>query len=309
MNNKLVVMLLSAIIASGLMYPYPVFAHNFGGDENASWLAKVAEIRTEINLVAKHVGNTIVNSYYSNVLGMYWNANDTLKMGGTNTLLQTAIPSTINATLSDAQAGNQAAVSDDVLKLDTYLNESIPAMVDKNSLDNSTVHALAIVFVLQEALEKYGNALHSKINLNDMSQMNMSRGSMSDMSGGMSSMPSTVADQNAYENSIGLATTAQSMFDDLAANNTDKSDSNTKISSAFTQLVQDLNNKADANTVMMDIHVKLHPFLISAYKIQEVADANTGVLAVPEFPLPELLIVVSIAGLVVATRFRPVFGF
>ncbi len=139
--------------------------------------------------------------------------------------------------------------------------------------------------------------------------MNMSRGSMSDMSGGMSSMPSTVADQNAYENSIGLATTAQSMFDDLAANNTDKSDSNIKISSAFTQLVQDLNNKADANTVMMDIHVKLHPFLISAYKIQEVADANTGVLAVPEFPLPELLIVVSIAGLVVATRFRPVFGF
>lgn len=299
-------MLLSAIIASGLIYTHPAFAHNFGGDESASWLAKMAEIRTETSIVAKHVGDKDAIDYYSDALGEYWNANDTREMGEKNTLLATEIPSTINATLDDAQkTGNESVVNDDISKLNGYLDESIPVRVDKDKLDNSTVQALAVVFVLKEALEKYGDAVNSTVDLNDMSQMNMSG-----MSSGMS-MSSTIVDQNAYENSIGLATSAQSMFSDLTAKNADKSAANTKISTAFTKLLQDLNGKADANTVMTDVHMNIHPALISAYNIQEASQSDTGYStpAVPEFPLPAILIVVSIAGVVVATRFRPRLGF
>jgi hypothetical protein len=307
-NNKLIAMLLSAIIASGLIYTHPAFAHNFGGDESASWLAKMAEIRTEVGMVAKHVGDKDAIDYYSDALGEYWNVNDTREMGERNTLLQTEIPATINATLADAQtAGNQNAVNDDVTKLNGYLDESIPVRVDASKLSNSTVQALAVVFVLKESLEKYGDALNTTTDLNDMSAMNMSGDKMSS---GMS-MSSTIVDQNAYENSIGLATAAQSMFNDLAAKNTDKYDANTKISAAFTKLIQDLNNKADVNTIMTDVHVHLHPVLITAYNIQESSETDTGytVPAVPEFPLPALLTIVSIAGVVVATRFRPRLGF
>jgi len=124
-------------------------------------------------------------------------------------------------------------------------------------------------------------------------------------------MSSTVVDQNAYENSIGLATSAQNMFSDLTAKNVDKSDANTKISTAFTKLLQDLNGKANVNTIMTDVHVNLHPVLISAYNVQEAPETDTGynTPAVPEFPLPALLIVISIAGVVAATRFRPRLGF
>src|SRR6185437_6651088 len=304
-------MLLSAIIASGLIYTHPAFAHNFGGDESASWLAKMAEIRTEASLVAKHVGDKDAIDYYYDALGEYWNANDTREMGERNTLLATEIPSTINATLDDAQqTGNQNAVNDDISKLNGYLDESIPVRVDKDKLNNSTVQALAIVFVLKEALEKYGDAINSTVDLNDMSQMNMSSGTMSGMSDNMA-MSSTVVDQNAYENSIGLATSAQNMFSDLTAKNVDKSDANTKISTAFTKLLQDLNGKANVNTIMTDVHVNLHPVLISAYNVQEAPETDTGynTPAVPEFPLPALLIVISIAGVVAATRFRPRLGF
>lgn len=305
-------MLLSAIIASGLIYTHPAFAHNFGGDESASWLAKMAEIRTEVSIVAKHVGDKGAIDYYSDALGEYWNANDTREMGERNTLLATEIPSTINATLEDAQkAGNQNAVNDDVTKLNGYLDESIPVRVDKDKLNNSTVQALAVIFIQKEALEKYGDAINSTVSLNDMSQMNMSSGNMSGMSSG-ASMPSTIVDQNKYENSIGLATAAQNMFNDLAAKNPNKSDANTKISAAFTKLLQDINGKADGNTIMTDVHVNLHPILISAYNVQGADGANTGYTvppAVPEFPLPAILIVVSIAGVVVATRFRPRLGF
>jgi len=310
-NNKLIAMLLSAIIASGLIYTHPAFAHNFGGDESASWLAKMAEIRTEASLVAKHVGDKDAIDYYSDALGEYWNANDTREMGERNTLLATEIPSTINATLDDAQqTGNQNTVNDDISKLNGYLDESIPVRVDKDKLNNSTVQALAIVFVLKEALEKYGDAINSTVDLNDMSQMNMSSGTMPGMSDNMA-MSSTVVDQNAYENSIGLATSAQNMFSDLTAKNVDKSDANTKISTAFTKLLQDLNGKANVNTIMTDVHVNLHPVLISAYNVQEAPETDTGynTPAVPEFPLPALLIVISIAGVVAATRFRPRLGF
>jgi hypothetical protein len=315
MNSKLIAILLAGIIASGLIYTHPAFAHNFGGDESATWIAKIAEIKTEASIVAKHIGDKDAIDYYSDALGEYWNANDTKEMGERNTLLAKEIPSAINATLDDAgKAGNQNMVNDDVSKLNGYLDESIPVRVDKDKLNNSTIQALAVTFVLKEALEKYGDAVNSTTNLNDMSQMKMGdnmSGGNNGMSMGSTTMTSTVVDKNAYENSLSLATTAQSMFNDVSAKNTDKSDANAKVSAAFTKLLQDLNGKADVNTIMMDVHTNLHPVLIDAYKLEVNAQAgihNPG-SAVPEFPLPALLIVVSIAGVITATRFKSRIGF
>ena len=302
MNKKFAALLLVGVIASGLIYTHPAYAHNFGGDESASWLAKVSEIKTEVANVAKHAGQKDTINYYADALGEYWNSNDTKEMGERNTLLAQEIPATINATLDDARNGNQSMVNDDVTKLGGYLDESVQVRVDKDKLSNSTVQALAVTFVIKEALEKYGNALNSTVDLNDMSQMgsmsgNMSGGSMSNMA------PSTIVDANAYENSVSLATSAQQMFNDMASKNPSISD-NSKISNGFAKLVQDLNGKADVNTIMNDVHVGIHPTLIAAYNIQTTPEP-----AVPEFPLPAILIVVSIAGVVAATRFKSQLGF
>lgn len=300
MNKKFTALLLVGVIGSGLIYTHPAFAHNFGGDESASWLAKVAEIKTEVANVAKHIGQKDTIDYYTDALGEYWSANDTREMGERNTLLQQEIPSTINATLDDATAGNQSMVNDDVTKLGGYLDESVQVRVDKDKLSNSTVQALAVTFVIKEALEKYGDALNSTVDLNDMSQMKMSNDNMSNMA------PSTIVNANAYENSVSLATTAQQMFSDVASQNPNVS-SNSKISDGFAKLVQDLNNKADVNTIMMDVHVGIHPTLIESYNIQG-EDAH-GTPSVPEFPMPALLIIVAIAGAVMTTRFKSHLGF
>jgi len=305
-NNRLIAILLAGIIASGMIYTHPAFAHNFGGDESATWLAKVAEIKTEASIVAKHVGDSTAIDYYSDALGEYWNSNDTKEMGERNTLLAQEIPSTINQTLADARTpGNQNAVNGDIATLSGYLDESVPVRVDKDKLNNSTVQALSVTFVLKEALEKYGDAINSTVNLNDMSQMNMN------MSGSSMMMTSTIVDQNKYENSIGLASAAQIMFNNVAVKNPDKSDANTKVSAAFTKLLQDLNGKADGNTIMIDVHTNLHPVLIDAYQIspQSTAGIHNPGSAVPEFPLPALLIVISIAGVIAATRLKSRIGF
>ena len=286
MNKRAVAILLVGMISSGMIYFHPVYAHNFGGDESASFFAKVAEIKTEINFISKHVSDSNAIDYYSDALGEYWNANDTREMGERNALLQKEIPATINSTISDARSGNQAAVSTDVSQLNGYLDEAIPVRIDKDKLNNSTVHALAVTFVLKEVLEKYGDAINSTVNLNDISKINMG--------GNVQQMSVPIVDQLKYENSVGLATAAQQMFNDLVVKYPDKSTSNDKISVAFTKLLQDLNNKADRNTVMTDVHIKIHPDLVSAYNIQTV----------PEFPMPALLIIISIVAMITITRFR-----
>jgi hypothetical protein len=300
-NNRLIAILLAGIIASGMIYTHPAFAHNFGGDESATWIAKITEIKTETSMVAKNVGNKDAIGYYSDTLGEYWNANDTKEMGEKNARLQKEIPSTINAILDDAgKSGNENMVNDDVSKLNGYLDESLQVRVDKDKLNNSTIQALAVTMVLKEALEKYGNAVNATTDLNDMSQMKMDN-----MSSGMT-MTSTVVNQNAYENSIGLATSSQNLFNDIAAKNSDKSDANGKISAAFTKLLKDLSGKADVNTIMMDVHTNLHPVIIDAYKISLSSESgiHTPAPAIPEFPLPALLIVISIAGVITATRLK-----
>jgi hypothetical protein len=312
MNSKLIAILLAGIIASGMIYTHPAFAHNFGGDESATWLAKVTEIKTEASIVAKHVGEKDAIDYYSDALGEYWNANDTKEMGERNTLLAQEIPTTITKTLDDAaQSGMQSLVNDDITKLSGYLDESIPVRVDKDKLNNSTVQALAVTFVLKEALEKYGDAVNSTVDLNDMSQMKMDNMSSGSMSSGSMQMTSTVVDQNKYENSIGLASAAQIMFNNMAATNSDKSDANSKVSAGFTKLLQDLNGKADVNTIMMDVHTGIHPPLIDAYKISTASQSgiHNPESAVPEFPLPALLIIISIAGVIAATRLKSRIGF
>jgi hypothetical protein len=294
-NKKLVALLLAGIISSGLIYTHPAYAHNFGGDESASFLAKVAEIKTEIDFIAKHVSDSKAIDYYSDALSEYWNANDTKEMGERNTLLQKEIPATINSTINDARAGNQATVNTDVSQLSGYLDEAIPVRIDKDKLNNSTVQELAVTFVLKEALEKYGDAINSTVNLNDMSQINMG----SSMSGSNMQTSVPVVDQLKYENSIGLASAAQQMFNDLAAKNPDQSTYNIKASAAFTKLLQDMNNKADGNTVMIDVHMKIHPALISAFNLPIQNQSP-----VPEFPIPVLLIIISIVGVIAITRFR-----
>src|SRR5256712_13957697 len=214
-------------------------------------------------------------------------------MGERNTLLQKEIPATINATIGDARSGNQAAVNADVSQLNGYLDEAVPVRIDKDKLSNSTVQALAVTFVLKEALEKYGDAINSTVDLNDLSQMNINGSVVSGSTDSTQQMAVTIVDQHKYENSIGLATAAQQMFNDLAAKNPDKSTFNAKISAGLAKMIEELNNKVEENMIMPDAHVELHRAIVSGLNIQQEAD----------FPMPALVMIISIVGVIGMSSF------
>lgn len=295
MNSKITALSLAVVITIGLIHAHPAYAHNFGGDESASFLAKIPEIKTEMSQMAKNMENKDAVNYYANAVNEYWNANDTREMNERNALLAKEIPSTINATIAAAQAADSAMVNANIQTLNGYLDEAISVRIDPDKLNNSTVQALAVTYVLKESLEKYGDSINSTVDLNDMSMMKMNNMSSSSMSGGNMQMSVPIVDQNKYENAIALASAAQNMWGDLATKNQDKSTYNDKISTAFTKLLQDMNSKADGNTIMVDVHMQIHPNLMNGYDLQ---------LAVPEFPLPALLVTISILGVIMMTKFR-----
>ena len=298
MNTKVVALLLAGIISSGLIYSHPAYAHNFGGDESAGFLAKVQEIKTELEQISMNLSNPSAIDYYVDATGEYWNANDTKEMGERNQLLAKEIPDTLDAIFMAAKMSNPNAddVNAKITQLNGYLDEAVPVRIDKDKLNNSTVNALAVTNVLKEVLEKYGDAINSTQDLNDISEMKDMSGmqsSGSSMSGMESSMAATVVDENAYGNAKALAATATNMFNDLMKKYPNVTE-NSKISDAFTELNQQLDNKAAGNDVMITVHTKIHPNLITGYNIQ----------VVPEFPMPALLVIISIIGMIAITRFR-----
>ena len=294
MNNKVIALLLAGIISSGLIYSHPAYAHNFGGDESAGFLAKVQEIKTELNQISKNLSNHDAVAYYIVATGEYWNSTyDTQQMAERNTLLAQEIPSTLNTIYAAANATSPDAstVNTNIQKLNGYLDEAVPVRVDKDKLNNATINALAVTFLLKELLEKYGDAINSTVSLNDISQLNTS--------GIQSSTSVPIVDENKYENAKALATTAQNMFNDLQTKYPSVAQ-NSKVASEFAKLLQDLNNKADGNTIMVDVHMSIHSSLVDGYKLLPEV--------VPEFPLPLLLIVIVFSGIIFVTKIKTKIG-
>lgn len=76
----------------------------------------------------------------------------------------------------------------------------------------------------------------------------------------------------------------------------------TKADDNLGKLIDAINNKADPQTIMTIVHMNIHPALISAFNLPQMV-MNTGSKAVPEFPMPALVLI-SIIGVVAITRFR-----
>src|SRR5262249_38051344 len=118
-----------ASIALGMVFSSKAaYAHNFGGDESASFLAKVREIPVETHAIQDDLGNQDLLAWHFDKIGEYWNANDTKEMNERNQLLAKNIPGTIDKIIAEANktSPDKAVVSKLVSDLDGYLGEAVP---------------------------------------------------------------------------------------------------------------------------------------------------------------------------------------
>jgi hypothetical protein len=319
---------LMVIMFSGILVIHPAFAHNFVQNSDASLIAKVQEFKVESKLIADNISNNTLAQWHISKSQEYWGSNEIGVLSQTNSSLATQLSTSIDDLYSMAgqQNADPATANQKADAIGQLLDQAESEEVSSSSQNNATIQALATVGVINEVLKDYGTAVGSKIDLTNMNNMNMSDMSMSSsgnnmqgmsgmsssgnnmqgMSGmsssgnnmqGMSGMSSTpIVNMAAYQSAQALTSTAQTMFNSLqsiAPSST--SPYLDKVATALNTLKQKIDSQGSGMDVMMVVHMQIHPNLISAFNIA----------AVPEFPMPILLVVISFVGIIAMSRVIP----
>ena len=300
MGKKIALSLL-AVILTGLL-AHPAFAHNFVQNSNSDLIAKIQEFKTESNLVADNISNSTLAQWHVSKSQEYFGSNEISGLAQSNSTLASNISTAIDDLYSQPGQPNvdPAVAAQKASALNQMLDQAESAEINVSDQNNSTIQSLAIIGVLNEALKDYGDAIGSTVDLTNMSNMNM--GSMSGMQSGnnmqgMTGKSSTaIVNVAAYQSAQALTDTAQTMFNNLESIAPSSSSPYLdKIGNALMDLKQAINSKESGNNVMMIVHMQIHPNFISGFNLQ----------IIPEFPMPILLVLISLIGMVVMSRVFP----
>lgn len=284
--------LIAMFLVSSILF-HTVYGISFNDYESAAFLAKIPEVKIEINLIATHAGNKDAIDYYTHVLNQYWTVNDTKALKERNPELADLISSTINDTIVNAQAGNADKASSDYFDIAGHMEQAGEVRVDPLKSSNSTVQALSIAYVLKESLVRYSDAVNSPIDLNYLSSI--STGNMDDTYR-LTSGTQKIVNEYAYENSKALAHEALQMFGQFITHTSEtKQIYNDKIGNAMTKYISDLNSATDLHTLMIDIKMDIYSNFVAGYGL--------ALQSIPEFPFPPLMVTAMICIVITISRF------
>ena len=249
------------------------YAHTFGGNESAAFLAKVQELKVEAHLIQSDLSNQTLVAWHSDKIGEFWNTNDTKEMTERNQRLGTDIPALISNITTAANSTNPDAikVGQLITSLDTDLAEATSVRIEKTELENATVNALAVVAILDETMEDYGIATGAEENSSNVTGSNTtSQDNMSNMSEGAgSNETATIVNFPAYQTAQGLAAAAQDMYNNLKPKAMPNSSSEiAALDAAFANLRKAIDDKMSNDAIQAIVEGSIHPNL-SAFGAKE----------------------------------------
>lgn len=301
--KKICAVLVLMVISYGVPAGHPAFAHSFLQIPDADMIAKIQEFKVESKLIANNISNSTLAQWHVSKSMQYWGANELDALGQNDSSLSTRMSSSIDDlySLVAQQSTDQNGANQKADALNLIFDQAETEMISSSSSNNATVQALALADIVNEVLRDYGTAIGSTTDLTNMNNMNMtvsgtSAGStqgMSGMSGMSSSKPIRIVNMGAYQSAEALTDTAQSMFGNLQSISPVSASSYlTKVGSALSELKQKIDSQSSGNDVMTVAHMQIHPNLIAAFDIA----------AVPEFPMPVLLVMTSFVGVIALSR-------
>lgn len=250
------------------------YAHTFGGNESAAFLAKVQELKVEAHLIQSDLSNQTLVAWHSDKIGEFWNTNDTKEMTERNQRLGTDIPALISNITTAANSTNPDAtkVGQLITSLDNDLAEATSVRIEKTELENATVNGLAVADILDETMEDYGIATGAEeenssnvTGSNTTSQDNMSNVS----EGAGSNETATIVNFAAYQTAQGLAAAAQDMYNNLKPKAMPNSSSEiAALDAAFASLRKAIDDKMSNDAIQAIVEGSIHPNL-SAFGLKE----------------------------------------
>jgi hypothetical protein len=276
-NRTALALILSALLIFGtttFTLSRNAYAHTFGGNESAAFLAKVQGLKVEAHLIQSDLSNQTLVAWHSDKIGEFWNTNDTKEMTERNQRLGTDIPALISNITTAANSTNPDAtkVGQLITSLDNDLAEATSVRIEKTELENATVNGLAVADILDETMEDYGIATGAEeenssnvTGSNTTSQDNMSKVS----EGAGSNETATIVNFAAYQTAQGLAAAAQDMYNNLKPKAMPNSSSEiAALDAAFASLRKAIDDKMSNDAIQAIVEGSIHPNL-SAFGLKE----------------------------------------
>ena len=276
-NRTALALILSALLIFGtttFTLSRNAYAHTFGGNESAAFLAKVQGLKVEAHLIQSDLSNQTLVAWHSDKIGEFWNTNDTKEMTERNQRLGTDIPALISNITTVANSTNPDAtkVGQLITSLDNDLAEATTVRIEKTELDNATVNGLAVADILDETMEDYGIATGAEeenssnvTGSNTTSQENISNVS----EGAGSNETATIVNFAAYQTAQGLAAAAQDMYNNLKPKAMPNSSSEiAALDVAFANLRKAIDDKMSNDAIQAIVEGSIHPNL-SAFGLKE----------------------------------------
>lgn len=294
--KKIISVSIILILFSGMLVVNPAFAHNFVQNSDADLIAKIQEFKIESKMIANNISNNTLAQWHISKSQEYWGSNESVTLSQKDSSLANQISASIGDlySLAQVQNANSTIANQKADAINQLLDQAESEEINTSSQGNATVQALALVGVITEVLKDYGDAIGSNVDLTNMDNMNASStsGSMQGMSG-MSMSKTPIVNMAAYQSAQALTDVSQTMLGNLQTiAPSDASAYLVKAGTALGALKQKIDAQGSGMDVMTIVHMQCHPNLIAAFNIE----------AVPEFPMPILLVIVSFGGIVIMSR-------
>jgi hypothetical protein len=284
------------MICAGAIYAIPnqqAFAHTFSGDESASFLALVEVINVRLQLVKSDLATNATNSSEHAEHAAEHLENDTIKeITERNNRLGTELPASLKHLQETLESGDYTTPDIDgkVTIINDLLAETVTVRIENTQLSNSTVQGLMLANLVDEILESYNGAYGIEEHEEEEGSMNMTETSATEED----EEHNAIANMAEYEGAQALTVRAQELFDTKlkAMAEANATQAVTDLDAGLKHLKQAIDDKAPHDDVDVIVHSEVHPNIQKAFNLQ----------VIPEFPLPLLLIIPAIAGIIVATR-------
>jgi len=294
------------MIAMGAVFAVPnqAFAHTFSGDESAAFLATVEVIKVQLALAKSDFATNSTMSAEHVEHAREHLDNDTLKeITERNNRLGTELPASLEELHEALEGGSAtaASVNEQVTNINDLLDETVTVRIEKSQLSNSTMQGTMLADFVDEVLESYNGAygIEEEEHEHDEGSMSMSGSDNETGQSGTDNMTSrehtTIVNMMDYESAQALAARAQVLFDSKlkAMAEANATEAVTALDAGLKKLKESIDDKATLDDVDAIVHSEVHPNIQKAYNLQ----------VIPEFPLPLLLTIPAIAGVIAATRF------
>jgi hypothetical protein len=285
--NRASVLLFAAVMSAALvLYPgQRALAHTFSGDESATFLTMIEEIRVQ-TMLAQNSDDPELAAHHAEHAAEALTDDAIEELAEKNERIATDLPASLEELESAAEAGE--GVEQIAGDIDSLLGEAVDVRIEPDQLTNSTIRALVVANLVDEALVHYGEAVGFEGNMTDMSSMNMT-------DSGMSMEDHEIVSDVDHQSAVAFANRAQELYGQIKQDAIEGStDAVAELDAAFPEFVSAIDEGAPAMDVMNIAHVRLHPSLMAAYDLQ----------VIPEFPLPLLLLIPLLAAVVLIGRFR-----